>query len=149
MLNFGECFSSSFNRPGLGFSVVVLALILGCNSLAGDIASQTLSDDEKAPRAPVCCKLIGLYQRAISPIGANSCRMNPSCSEYSRQAFARYGFARGMLLTTDRLMRDTFFSGSDYPLTFVGGKWLYHDPLSENTFWWSRYKGRTVVGHKE
>jgi len=35
--------------------------------------------------------LISLYQVAISPFKPPSCRFYPSCSEYARQAFEKYG----------------------------------------------------------
>jgi hypothetical protein len=63
--------------------------------------------------------------------------MWPSCSEYSRQAVARHGFAVGWVMSMDRLMR----CGRDglrwAPRTIVNGRVKYLDPLAVNDFWWA------------
>ncbi len=49
--------------------------------------------------------LIRFYQLCLSPFLGNCCRFHPSCSEYSRLAFVKYGFFKGVLLTLKRLVR--------------------------------------------
>jgi|GEM_PF-581035 conserved hypothetical protein YidD len=49
--------------------------------------------------------LIWVYQRLLSPVFAGSCRFEPSCSEYARQAVILHGPVRGSLLTLWRLLR--------------------------------------------
>ena len=49
--------------------------------------------------------LVRLYQLTLSPMLPSSCRFYPSCSEYTRQALERYGFARGTWLGAKRLAR--------------------------------------------
>ncbi|HWP93938.1 MAG TPA: membrane protein insertion efficiency factor YidD [Thermodesulfobacteriota bacterium] len=49
--------------------------------------------------------LLELYKLFISPILPPSCRFYPSCSEYSLQAFRRYGFSRGLWLSLKRISR--------------------------------------------
>jgi len=49
--------------------------------------------------------LIRGYQLLISPIFPPSCRFHPSCSEYTRQAVAKYGPGRGMWMGLTRLLR--------------------------------------------
>lgn len=49
--------------------------------------------------------LIWLYQRLLSPLFAGSCRFEPSCSEYARQAVLIHGPAKGSLLAAARLLR--------------------------------------------
>ncbi len=48
-----------------------------------------------------------LYQNYASPIRANysQCGFYPSCSHYASQALSDYGFIKGMMMTSDRLMR--------------------------------------------
>lgn len=46
-----------------------------------------------------------MYQWMLSPLFAGSCRFSPSCSEYARDAIARYGVARGVWLSARRLAR--------------------------------------------
>lgn len=60
--------------------------------------------------------LIQLYQR-VAPIRLrNSCRFEPTCSHYSIDAFSKYGFTKGILLTVNRLARcRSPNGGKDYP----------------------------------
>ncbi len=39
--------------------------------------------------------LVEAYQRMISPVLPSACKFYPTCSEYAKQAIARYGAARG------------------------------------------------------
>ena len=47
--------------------------------------------------------LIRTYQYVISPYLAPSCRYSPTCSEYSIEAFQRFGFFRGLILSVRRI----------------------------------------------
>jgi len=49
--------------------------------------------------------LISLYRYMISPLFPQSCRFEPTCSEYARQAIERYGVLRGTYRATRRLAR--------------------------------------------
>ncbi len=44
------------------------------------------------------------YQYLISPFLAPSCRYTPSCSNYAIEAFQRFGFIRGLILSTRRVV---------------------------------------------
>jgi len=46
-----------------------------------------------------------LYKVAISPYLPSSCRFEPTCSAYARQAIETYGVARGTWLGLRRLGR--------------------------------------------
>lgn len=48
---------------------------------------------------------IGLYQRWVSPLLPPACRFTPTCSEYAREAYERYGFFRGSALAAARVAR--------------------------------------------
>ena len=61
--------------------------------------------------------LIRFYQRFISPLKRPSCRFYPTCSQYSLEAFQKYGFWKGLILTIRRV-------GKCHPF-HKGG----HDPL--------------------
>ncbi|MFA5927834.1 MAG: membrane protein insertion efficiency factor YidD [Candidatus Margulisiibacteriota bacterium] len=50
-------------------------------------------------------KLISLYQKYISILLPRSCRFEPSCSEYTRQAVAKYGALSGLHKGLLRLSR--------------------------------------------
>jgi putative membrane protein insertion efficiency factor len=49
--------------------------------------------------------LIGLYRRFLSPMLPRSCRFEPTCSEYARQAIATHGAMRGTVLALRRIAR--------------------------------------------
>jgi putative membrane protein insertion efficiency factor len=48
---------------------------------------------------------LDFYKRRISPLLPPSCRFEPTCSVYAREAIARYGLARGAALSARRLTR--------------------------------------------
>ena len=64
--------------------------------------------------------LIKFYSWAISPLLGANCRYQPTCSEYSYQAFERFGVIKGLYLTLRRLSRCHPWGGSGY------------DPIPEN-----------------
>lgn len=49
--------------------------------------------------------LLDQYKRWLSPLLPRSCRFSPTCAEYSRLAFIKYGFWRGSWRTAWRLAR--------------------------------------------
>ena len=49
--------------------------------------------------------LIRGYQRGVSPALPRSCRFEPSCSQYSIEAFRRRNVATAAFLTSWRLLR--------------------------------------------
>jgi putative component of membrane protein insertase Oxa1/YidC/SpoIIIJ protein YidD/outer membrane protein assembly factor BamD (BamD/ComL family) len=46
-----------------------------------------------------------IWQGFLTHHDANRCTFEPTCSEYSRRAFGKYGIFKGVLMTTDRLIR--------------------------------------------
>jgi putative membrane protein insertion efficiency factor len=50
-------------------------------------------------------RLVGAYQRFVSPALPRTCRFAPTCSEYAREAVLRHGLLRGGWLTARRLLR--------------------------------------------
>lgn len=49
--------------------------------------------------------IIKLYQKLISPLFPPSCRFYPTCSEYSVQAFQKYGVFKGGAKSIWRILR--------------------------------------------
>ena len=45
------------------------------------------------------------YQKYISPLKPPCCRFVPTCSSYAIQAFEKYGWRRGIILTLRRILR--------------------------------------------
>lgn len=48
--------------------------------------------------------LIWIYQKGISPILPSTCRYTPSCSQYAKEAFLKYGLFRGSWLAGKRIL---------------------------------------------
>jgi putative membrane protein insertion efficiency factor len=55
--------------------------------------------------ARVVAGVFGAYKRFVSPLLPPACRYTPTCSEYAREAVARHGVGRGLLLAARRLAR--------------------------------------------
>lgn len=75
--------------------------------------------------AKIAIFLVRMYQKTISKyIKVNrSCRFYPTCSEYSIQAFEKYGFIKGLFLSSKRILRCNPFSKGGYdPLIWRGVK---------------------------
>lgn len=61
----------------------------------------------------ICLKLIRFYQKTLSPdtgffskiYSEQTCRFNPTCSEYTYQAIERYGVIKGIYLGARRILR--------------------------------------------
>jgi putative membrane protein insertion efficiency factor len=47
---------------------------------------------------------IRAYQTLISPYLPPSCRFSPTCSDYALEAFQRFGFIRGLILSVRRIL---------------------------------------------
>lgn len=62
--------------------------------------------------------IIKIYQKLISPMFPPSCRFYPTCSEYSIQAFQKYGVFIGLGKSVWRILRCNPFNKGGYdPLT--------------------------------
>ncbi|MBM4176142.1 MAG: membrane protein insertion efficiency factor YidD [Ignavibacteria bacterium] len=61
--------------------------------------------------------IIKFYQRLISPLFPPSCRFYPTCSEYSIEAFSKYGAFKGFGKSAWRILRcNPFNKGGFDPL---------------------------------
>jgi putative component of membrane protein insertase Oxa1/YidC/SpoIIIJ protein YidD len=49
--------------------------------------------------------LMFFYQKMLSQQISADCLYSPSCSEYTRKLFVRYGFIKGLIFSSDRIMR--------------------------------------------
>ncbi|GLT92563.1 hypothetical protein SLE2022_103940 [Rubroshorea leprosula] len=58
--------------------------------------------------------MLRFYKREISPIIPKSCRYVPTCSEYSMEAYKKYGVVKGTILTAWRLCRCNPLGGSGF-----------------------------------
>lgn len=49
--------------------------------------------------------VIGIYQRDVAHTLGSACPFDPTCSEYARLAYERYGFVKATRLAAGRLRR--------------------------------------------
>ncbi|MFA5143191.1 MAG: membrane protein insertion efficiency factor YidD [Candidatus Omnitrophota bacterium] len=62
--------------------------------------------------------VLKFYRNYLSPFKLQCCRFYPSCSQYTIEAVERYGFLKGMLKGTKRILRCHPFSKGGYdPVT--------------------------------
>lgn len=114
-------------RPRTFISIFVLTFCLlrfnaQTNKLLAlkmEVYQRELSETKTAKQAKkkkgIGNALLTVYQKHISALIAADCLYSLSCSRYSRESINKYGFARGVLLTADRLTRCSFFCGKDIP----------------------------------
>tara|TARA_Y100000746_G_scaffold159987_1_gene137529 strand:+ start:1466 stop:1696 length:231 start_codon:yes stop_codon:yes gene_type:complete len=55
-----------------------------------------------------------LYQYLISPLIPISCRFNPTCSQYSKEAIIKHGIFKGCFLSIKRIIKCHPWGGSGY-----------------------------------
>uniref|UniRef100_A0A1D1YZA9 UPF0161 protein At3g09310 n=1 Tax=Anthurium amnicola TaxID=1678845 RepID=A0A1D1YZA9_9ARAE len=101
---------------------------------------RTHGDAAETPSAPgdeetrdlgvkVALSMLRFYKREISPLMLPSCRYVPTCSEYSMQAYKKYGVAKGTILTAWRLCRCNPLGGSG----FDPPRWFDEDSPTEHS----------------
>ncbi len=57
------------------------------------------------PARWIVLRLIRAYQVLLSPLLPNSCRFQPTCSQYTLEAVRHYGALRGVLLGIKRIAK--------------------------------------------
>ena len=62
----------------------------------------------------IAMALIRLYQNTLSRVLPSACRFYPSCSQYTYEAIARYGFVRGGWMGVKRIARCHPFNPGGY-----------------------------------
>ena len=53
----------------------------------------------------IASSVIRFYQLTFSSLVGNCCRFQPTCSEYAKEAYQKYGIIKGTRLTVWRLLR--------------------------------------------
>lgn len=59
-------------------------------------------------------ELIRLYQATLSQVMPHNCRFAPTCSQYTYEAIAKFGFTKGVWLGVRRLARCHPFNPGGY-----------------------------------
>ncbi|XP_038697164.1 UPF0161 protein At3g09310 isoform X2 [Tripterygium wilfordii] len=87
------------------------------NVLKNRNSDETSTDDDDEVNdlgVKVALSVLKFYKREISPVIPRSCRYVPTCSEYSMEAYKKYGVAKGTILTAWRLCRCNPLGGSGF-----------------------------------
>ncbi|ESR42349.1 hypothetical protein CICLE_v10012381mg [Citrus x clementina] len=82
--------------------------IVTVRGLGTDSDPNTPQEDDKEVNSlgvRAALSMLSFYKREISPLMPRSCRYVPTCSEYSMQAYKKYGVVKGTVLTAWRLCR--------------------------------------------
>lgn len=58
--------------------------------------------------------IIWVYQNAISPFTPKTCRYEPTCSHYTKQALQKHGVIKGSWLGVKRIFSCNPWGGSGY-----------------------------------
>lgn len=66
--------------------------------------------------AKIAILIIRFYQKFISKyiLTGKNCRFYPTCSQYSLEAYRKYGFFKGSYLTIHRIVRCNPFNDGGY-----------------------------------
>lgn len=82
--------------------------------------------------------IVRLYRTQISPAIGARCDLEPSCSEYFRQASAAHGLL-GFPIMADRFVREpSVVVTKEKPVVMPDGRIRYADPLADHDFWLRR-----------
>lgn len=88
--------------------------------------------------------VVAFYRFAVSPALGARCSLQPSCSEYFRQASAKHGLL-GIPIQADRFIREpSVVSDAETPVT-VNGEIRIADPLSDHDFWMQKKPKRQQI----
>lgn len=55
--------------------------------------------------AKIATSFVRLYQLTFASLVGSCCRFQPTCSDYAKEAYQKYGFLKGSWLIVKRLLR--------------------------------------------
>ncbi|MBQ9312036.1 MAG: membrane protein insertion efficiency factor YidD [Bacteroidales bacterium] len=82
--------------------------------------------DSKNPVYHILSSGMFVYQKVLSPIVMRSCAYSPTCSGYSKNLIKHYGLIRGVIFTSDRLMRCNRVALAGKDMSFFDTKTMKH-----------------------
>jgi putative component of membrane protein insertase Oxa1/YidC/SpoIIIJ protein YidD len=118
----------------LTHGIIRIIIILAAAALVSACA-HSQSEHQHAEGSGFYNAVVNIYTGPLNHLSAvrrGVCPMHPSCSQYSRQAVARYGPVTGWIMTMDRLLRCGRDELATAPRVFVDGDWKYFDPVEWN-----------------
>ena len=79
--------------------------------------------------------VVKFYRAEIGPAIGSRCDLQPSCSEYFRQASQAHGLL-GIPIMADRFVREpSVVAAKETPVTMPDGRIRYADPVSDHDYW--------------
>lgn len=76
--------------------------------------------------------LLGIWRNYITKVDGPRCGFRPTCAEYARQAIKKYGYAKGVVMGSERLQRcHSCHNFSIYDVTKEG---YAYDPVTKNVY---------------
>jgi len=101
----------------------------------GDLFSQCAKPDPSTGQSAAPGLFIEFYRNQISPAIGDRCNLEPSCSEYFRQAKARHGI-KAIPMVADRFFREPGVNSEKKdPMVMPTGRIRYRDPIDNHDFW--------------
>ncbi|CAM8891981.1 unnamed protein product [Rhodiola kirilowii] len=97
-------------------------------SASDEDSGQTVDGEVDNLGVKAALAILMFYKREISPLLPRSCRYVPTCSEYSMQAYKKYGVMKGTVLTGWRICRCNPLGGTG----FDPPRWFDEPPPDED-----------------
>lgn len=126
---------------------VLLILIIISQALASSdwgwelTEVKTVKKEKDKESLPV--KLIGYYQKKISPVQGSRCPMYPTCSHYTKEAIEVFGPVIGIVMGVERMYfrenRGLFSKDSLYERTIIDGHRRFYDTIWANNIFTENY----------
>ncbi|MBN1674381.1 MAG: membrane protein insertion efficiency factor YidD [Kiritimatiellae bacterium] len=122
------------DSPGLALQLKSCAP-LWSEPLRAECAGATAAGERRAGAAACAGRwFVAFYRTQIAPALGQRCALEPSCSEYCRQAFVKHGVL-ALPLQADRFVREPSVVGARSRPTRVGDTVRYPDPLEDHDWW--------------
>jgi len=84
---------------------LITLLVVSCTANKSILIDSSPENDKLHIHRNTDPSTYSFYKQYISPVDGDRCLMYPSCSAYSKEAFIKYGFFKGFIVTCDRLTR--------------------------------------------
>jgi putative component of membrane protein insertase Oxa1/YidC/SpoIIIJ protein YidD len=106
--------------------------------------AEAASEERGSIAAAVGHAVLDLYRSQIRPAIGQRCSLQPSCSEYARQALSRHGVV-GVALIGDRAIREPDVVAAQADPVVINGRRFYRDPLDAHDGWLTAARGDASV----
>ena len=136
VLHIAFCYSSIFLVfPTSADEAADLAFIRNANPITTPKPQEAVRFNlqETSELKLAAAALIRLYQKFISSQDGPACNFVPSCSRFGMGCIQEFGMLRGLLLTSDRLLRCRSVQSRHYHRHEITGKYI--DPVTDYAGW--------------